>query len=287
MPLFIRALPLSFPTFWRYALNLPLLVLLALLVLPLSLLPLVGTLIPGAIGAALTLIGLRCALAARGYGRVWELPGIAGLALAYSVIIILGGWIAKMVWAGLGWLVLTAANVPDAVALEGLVYQRTPFAVVFWLFALLPQLLLASVLTVPMTAAAAARDWREGGLVSGLGVGMLGLSVPLLAWMGLGNIWAFFGEIKLISFAIIYAWVDFERMVGLFKALLSNPFFLFSLIGMIWASSWFFATAVLYWERMVQQDRSSQSARTAAKRVSSDDIRALRLERERMNRERS
>lgn len=44
-------------------------------------------------------------------------------------------------------------------------------------------------------------------------------------------------------------------------------------LSIAWASSWFFATAVLYWERLGEKDAQ-------ANRVSSTDIRTLRQTRE-------
>ena len=53
-----------------------------------------------------------------------------------------------------------------------------------------------------------------------------------------------------------------------------------SLLGgtlwMIWASSWFFSAAVLYWERAVARRTANAQASIEATRVSSEDLRALR-----------
>jgi hypothetical protein len=54
----------------------------------------------------------------------------------------------------------------------------------------------------------------------------------------------------------------------------------FSLLGgtlyMTWASSWFFSTAVLIWERNVQRAEAAQKAKVITSKVSADDLRALR-----------
>lgn len=280
MPLFIRALPLSLQTFWRYLLILPFMGIAALLLLPLMFVPFLGLLIPGAITAGFTLMGLRCALAAKGHIRLGHLAGFTTLALAYSAIVLVGGSVAGLLEQAVGWVVITAGIAPDPDEIVAQASRFTPLSIAIWVGAILPKLMLASLLTVPMTAAAAAADWRKGNLLFGLGAGMLGLCVPLVAWLILGNSWAFFGEIWTISFIVAGGLFDFANMRDLLTELLSKRHFLISMIGMAWASSWFFASAVLYWERELNRAQNINHGRVETQRVSIEDIRGLRLARE-------
>jgi hypothetical protein len=251
-----------------------------MVLLPLTLVPFLGWLIPGAITAGFTLVGLRCALAARGHVRIGESAGIATLALTYGAIFLAGGLIADLLQHAVGWVAINAGLSPDQDELVGRVSRLTPYSIAFWVSAILPKLMLASLLTVPMTAAAAARDWRQGSLLFGLGAGMLGLCLPLMAWLILGNIWSFFGEVWTIGFVVAYGLFDLARMRDLGLELLSKTYFLISIVGMAWASSWLFASAVLYWERELKRVQSDRHGRVNAQRVGSEDIRELRLARE-------
>ncbi|NPD15225.1 hypothetical protein HOY34_08440 [Xinfangfangia sp. D13-10-4-6] len=271
---------MSLLTFWRYLLALPFLVIASAILLMLSFIPLLGTLMPGAFAAGFTLVGLRCALAARGYPRVWQGNGLFTLALAYSAIMLLGGLIAGYAQQIMQWAMAISGFVPDREAILREAGRLGPAGITIWVVAILPKMVLATVLIVPMTAAAAARDWRNGGLLFGLGAGTFGLMVPLLAWAILGNIWAFFGEITNLTLLLASGISQLVRVGNASLDLLSNTYFMASFVGMAWASSWFFTTAVLYWERAVKRHHVGKPDRVGAERVSSDDIRALRLSRE-------
>jgi len=50
---------------------------------------------------------------------------------------------------------------------------------------------------------------------------------------------------------------------------------------MAWASSWFFATSVLAWEKAGQRRKQASIDAIEAERLSGDDLRALRKSRQR------
>lgn len=52
-----------------------------------------------------------------------------------------------------------------------------------------------------------------------------------------------------------------------------------AVLMMTWASSWFFATAVLAWEDAVDVQMANRQRRLKANQISSEDIRALRRSR--------
>ena len=86
MPLFLRSLPLSLKTFWRYLILLPFLGILALLLSLLSIVPVLGLLVPAAVSAYLVIAGLRCALAAHDRGDVLDIGRLAAICMTLSLI---------------------------------------------------------------------------------------------------------------------------------------------------------------------------------------------------------
>lgn len=281
MPLFLIALPLSFLTFWRYLLILPFLAVGAFLLSLLMSVPVLGMLIPGAVAAGLTLMGLRCALAARGHGGMLDIEGLPTLALVYSAIMLVGGLVGDSARQAIGWALRVAGFTLDPAIITAELWSLTPYSVTLWVALLLPNMMLASMLIVPMTAAAASGQRITGqGFLFGLGTGMLGLCIPFLVWAMLGNFLSFFGEVWSVFLVLAATLHDLIRGDEVSLDLWANRHILVSILGMTWASSWFFTTAVLYWERAAEREERKVTARADAARTSSADIRALRLARE-------
>jgi hypothetical protein len=277
MPLFLQALPLSLKTFWRYLAILPILGIVALLLSLASVIPVIGVVVPGTVYAYCLMTGLRCALAARGHTTD---PGFGHLLRAgviFCLLTMLATFffqlIALLVPVGLshafGWLDGLVDDDPRILGLAGGVFGLLILFTMLW----------TSALAVPMTAAVAGTQRRSTGLnpFDGIGTGMLALTLISLIWMIGGSFFSIFGEVATVFFLL------FETIRAVINA--EDPAWdwslsPFSLLGgtlwMAWASSWFFSTAVLYWERA--NDRRTAKARAAieATRVSGDDLRALR-----------
>ena len=279
MPIFIQALPLSFATFWRYLLLLPFLALFAFIISLASIIPIIGWIVPGTVSAGLTIIGLRCALAARGHANLIDTSKLLNVSVAFCLIIIAAGLfldgIHWFMWMGLNQAGIEIDPLGLFVGLLGLSYYWSAV-----LLALLsPTALVAAALAVPMTSAAfsATPKGRDMQLAYGFGSGVVGLMIVMAVWLFAGHIFSFFGEIwttfGLIASAL-WAWYQNEPLPW---SLSIDPWTAFaSTISMTWASSWFFATAVLSWERKVQRSSALQDAHRAANHVSTEDIRALR-----------
>ncbi len=282
MPLFLQALPLSFKTFWRYLILLPFLAIGAFVVSLAGFIPILGLIVPGTVSAGLVIIGLRCALAARGHGNELDLGRLLTASLIFCVINIVADLLLTAVHWAMAWGADQAGLEIDPIGLlVGLLGLSYYWAAI--LLALLsPSALVVAALAVPMTAAAASATprGREADVFFGLGTGLLGLMIVMAVWLFGGHIFSVFGEIwttfGLLATAL-WAWFQDE---GLPWKLSLDPWTaLFSTLFMTWASSWFFATAVLTWERAVERGKADQAARFDANRVSADDIRSLRKKR--------
>lgn len=282
MPLFIKSLPLSLKTFWRYLLLLPLLAIFAFLLSLLQFIPFIGLLIPGIVSTGLLIIGFRCALAANGHHK----PLDTGTLLTVSVVFCILGIIFDVLLSGAYWIFLKGLQA-TGVELDpiGLLAGLLGFSI-YWagvLLALLsPKALLGAALAVPMTAAAFAATPRGGDInyFFGIGSGMFSLLVVSIFWLFGGHIFTIVGEIWTTFGLIAFTILDWWRGEPLFDIDLPGRFdTITSILIMTWASSWFFATAVLAWERKVDQQRAKLATMREANRPSTEDIRAMRQRR--------
>ena len=269
MPRFIVALPLSVLTFWRYLVMTPLLAVAAVLCTVLAFVPVLGLILPGACAAGMTLIGLRCALVARGHAGTILFPGLPTLALICSVIVILGGMVAGLAEYAIVESLRIAGFAVNEPALKAEFLQLSPTAGAVLFLLILPKLMLSSVLTVPMTAAAAQGGGARG-MLFGLGQGMLGLCVPLLVWFLLLGVLVGFGDLG----RVLRIGIESIRSGRLDGALLGYGHTLTIFVALLWASSWFFTTAVLYWEKA--EERQARRKPAATPRTSAEDLRAWR-----------
>lgn len=284
MPLFLQALPLSLKTFWRYLAILPILGVVAILMLLASLIPVIGYFVPGTVAAYCLMTGLLCALAARGHPVDADFGQMVRAGLVFCVMNIVAAFVLNYVAE-----ILVVAIV---LALRGLGLGAEGGSALWYLLGgkgtIYPLLLLlwSAALAVPMTFAVAASGRRGSGIYpfEGIGKGMISLSLISIVWMIGGSLFSIFGEVATILallFETIRAVIASEDPAWDWSI---SPF---SLLGgtlwMTWASSWFFSTAVLYWERAVDRRKTAALARVEALRVSSQDLRALRLARQQQN----
>jgi hypothetical protein len=278
MPLFLQALPLSFLTFVHYLVLLPFLLIVALALSLLGLIPLVGFLVPGTVSAFCLIAGFRCALAARGHGNE---PAFGQL-LRSSLIFCLLNIVASLAISGIaaasaGLVTLIVTGLSQLVG--------SGQSVLIWLggsaltaYAILSALF-ASAIAVPMTASAQAgtTNRRDVDPLFGFGTGVFSLTLVSLAWLLVGTAFAIFREVSSMLLVLTNAltaalagdevkwdWdVDLISLAG-------------AALFMVWASSWFFATAVLAWERATARRAAARDQADIIDRVSPDDLRALR-----------
>lgn len=296
MPLFLRALPLSFRTFWRYLVVLPFLAIVtAFFAIMAAFVPLANWLVLPVMAVLASLAGLRCALFARGhrsetdFGRLPDASirfCLLGMGVTFAADMLLRGLHRLAALAGLG---TDTSMIPETGAGLGDLFEMLSAQSLVW-YALVATglavpVVYAAVIAVPMTAAAApaSTTGRQPELTWGLGAGALGLMVPLVAWGLGGHVFAFFGEV----------WTMFALIGSAVYALATGrePFWEWSLsplsllgatVFMTWASSWFFATAVLAWERHAgHRAEVAATARRPATADSASDLRALREARSR------
>jgi len=277
LPLFIRALPLSLGTLWHYVFLLPFVVIVCLPFLMLTFLPLVGFLVSSAIGTFITFAGYRCAITAFGRGNEPSFSKLVMSSLSLGFMNTLAGIVILMISLGVGagliWLGIGAnVTVPG--------FEDIPFApglaVVFFLIL---NSLYYCAMAVPMTAvAAAASDGaRDPGPFFGFGTGIISLLVTWIAWFGglifLGFLWV------IVETADIGTEVLVAEVLG---TVLEDPrpinwvMFAVSVLYMLWGTCWFSATAVLAWDRILQDQSSRRVEVTEVAKVSADDLRALR-----------
>jgi hypothetical protein len=280
MPLLVQSLPLSIRTFGRYLLALPFLAIAAILISVIGgLFPLLNLLVPGTVSAFFIIIGLRCALAARGHDNVPDYSTLLRSSVVFCVLNIVAYHVIGTV-IGLIAAALRASGLAGNAATGGLaidllwVMTLVLFAVAYAVY--------ASAIAVPMTAAAAAgsRSGPDRSIFFGIGTGWFSLSVIMMVWLWVSNIFAIFGEV----------WLMFAMVLSSLLALLTGneipwswSFDRTTLMGrtlfMTWASAWFYATAVLAWETADSARAKAYATSTVANRVSEDTLRALREER--------
>lgn len=282
MPIFIRSLPLSLKTFWRYLILLPFLGIGAFFLSLFSVIPFVGFLVPGMVGVWLTVMGLRCALLARGYVRPIDAGAVLTVCLYFSVIFIGVGVILNAIMWVIPWALTQAGVELDPLGLFVGLFGVSPYWSGLLLAILAPIAFANAAFAVPLTAAAAstgARGWDHRAF-AGFGRGAIGLSIVMAVWMFSGHLFSFFGEI----------WTVFGLILSVFWALAegeSLPFqtdlapwtVLRGTLIMAWASSWYFATAVLTWEHYADLVPIHERIRTTDRMATSDAMRALRQSR--------
>ena len=278
MPIMLQALPLSLATFWRYLILLPFLGIGALVLSLAGFIPVLGLVVPGMVSALMTIVGLRCALAARGHGSPPDMGHLLTISLIYGVILVFTGLFAGLAQRGIV-LALTYAGVAfDPLGLLRGVFGLSYYWASILLALLSPEAIVVAALAVPMTgAAAASRRRADPAYLSGLGSGLVSLLIVMTVWLFCGHVFALAGEVWTGLFLIVTTLLELYDGADWAWPLSIHPR---SLLGatllMSWASSWFFATAVLCWERRVARDEAERRAQTEAGRVSSSDIRALR-----------
>lgn len=276
MPLLLRALPLSLQTFWRYLILLPFLAIAAFVLSVVgAFIPFVNYLVPAAVSAFLIIMGLRCALAARGHYGTSGFKQLLFASFVYGIL----NLIVKNIYVLVGWGIMKV--IPEfgiTINDENLLGSAI---VIFSLYYILISIF-ASLIAVPMTEAAAATPrGPDNGYLFGFGTGAFSLFLIMLVWTFGGKFLAIFGEV----------WIIFLMLLGaLFAALRGDDIpwewstDLTTLIGgtlfMTWASSWFFATAVLAWENAGQRRKKARTTAIEAQRVSGEDLRALRQSRQ-------
>lgn len=279
MFILIKALPLSLFTFWRYLILLPFLGIGALILSLFSIIPFVGWLVPGMVSVWLSVVGIRCALHARGHTQPIGVGTMLTICLYFSVIFLIIGYLVDLIMLGIFWAMTQAGLTIDPLGLFAGVFGVSTYWSAMLLGFLAPMAITTAAFAVPMTAAAAStgRDGWDYKAFAHFGRGAIGLSIVMAVWMFSGHMFSFFGEI----------WTVFGLVVGAFMALANGeslPFqtdlapwtALRGTLIMAWASSWYFATAVLTWEHYAEKALAQQTAQSDKPETSVDDIRALR-----------
>ncbi len=277
MPLFLRALPLSFQTYWRYLILLPFLAIAAFVFYVIgSFIPFVSYLVPAAVSAYCLLAGLRIALVARGHYNRPSSKQLLMASFVYAILLL----VAKNVFGlviGAGLLVMAqfGMTVNDSNILS---YALVIFPLYYILIAIY-----GSLIAVPMTEAVSASPrGPDNGYFFGFGAGFFSLFPVTLLWAYGGKFFAFFGEVWTLFFMLLTAMVAaFNGEDIPWEWDFDLGYLLGGTLFMAWASSWFFATAVLAWEKAGQRRKQDSIDAIEAERLSGDDLRALRKSRQR------
>ncbi len=277
MPLFLQALPLTIHTFWRYLLLLPILAVAAFFFSLLQIIPLLGALVPGTVGAALLILGMRCALRARGHGNELDRTQLLLFSVFFGLVLLVEG----APWFVFG-KILQATGFDEAGFRHVLVQQGG------WQLLLLTTIgikaIFAAIFAVPITMAAHTATPRGGRAkpLFGIASGFASLILVSGVWLYCGHFFAIFGEVWSAFGLLVFALLDITQG--------REPSFAFSLgpwsllratLLMTLASSWYFATAVLAWEREMARVRAVQTESAEAGKFSEKDFRKLREQRKR------
>jgi hypothetical protein len=255
----------------------------AFLLLLSSFLPIIGYLVPGTVAVFCMMVGLRCALTARGHGNSPDFGALLRASILFCVVNIVATFLIGLV-AGAIYYVIRFA-----VPLLGIGADNPQHATA-WIgggtitIYLILLCIYSSAIAVPMTAAAAAATdrGRPSSPIFGLGTGMFSLTLIMLVWMFGGNFFSIFGEVTTIFFMLataLFAAINGEEIPWEWS--FDTGKLMGATLFMIWASSWFFATAVLAWEKACRRIEQGSVAAKEVQRVSGADIRALREARER------
>lgn len=277
MPLFLRALPLSFQTYWRYLILLPFLAIAAFVFYVIgSFIPFVSYLVPAAVSAYCLLAGLRIALVARGHYKRPSNKQLIMASFVYAILLLVAKNVFGLViWAGLQITAQFGMTVNDSNILS---YALVIFPLYYILIAIY-----GSLIAVPMTEAVSA-DPRgpDNGYFFGFGVGFFSLFPVTLIWAYGGKFFAFFGEVWTLFFMLLGALIAaFNGEDIPWEWNFDLGYLLGGTLFMAWASSWFFATSVLAWEKAGQRRKQASIDAIEAERLSGDDLRALRKSRQR------
>ncbi|WP_457650165.1 hypothetical protein [Profundibacter sp.] len=140
-----------------------------------------------------------------------------------------------------------------------------------------------SLIAVPMTEAVSAGPrGQDNGYFFGFGAGFFSLFPVTLVWAYGGKFFALFGEVWTLFFILLSAMIAaFNGDDIPWEWNFDLGYLLGGTLFMAWASSWFFATAVLAWERAGQRRKQARIDHIEAQRLSGDDLRALRKSRQR------
>lgn len=282
MPLFLRSLPLSLFTFWRYLIILPLLAIFAFCFYFLSVLPVAGLFVPGIVSAGLMIVGLRCALAARGHRNPLDHGTLLTVSAVFCVIFI--GTDIFLYGANwfVGWAMTQAGVELHPFGLFAGLFGVSAYWSGILLALLAPAAIVKAAFAVPMVGAAYAASPRGGDInyFSGLGKGILSLLLVMVVWLFGGHMFSIFGEVWTAFGMIAFAIWDIVRGEPLtWEVIPTRLNALGSVLFMTWASSWFFATAVLAWEDVVSRQMADVERQRNAGRPTTEDIRALRQSR--------
>lgn len=278
MPLFLRALPLSFLTLWHYIFWLPLVLIICIPFLLLALIPFVGIVVATAIATFISFAGFRSALPACGKDNEPSFGKLIGSSLSLSIINILISILLIMISLGVGFGLDTLGLSPSFTA-PGM--EDIPFATGY---ASLVYILLSSLyycaMAVPMAALAAAAtpNGRNPGPFYGFGSGLISIGVAWGLWIaGIFFFGVFVSIMEGIGFGMQTA-VSSILGVPLEEEIVVDWWFLaLAVVYMLWGTCWFCTTAVLAWDRTVQRWASvPASGTTPIERISADDLRAMR-----------
>jgi hypothetical protein len=288
MPLFIQSLPLSLSTFWRYLILLPFLAFLAFSLYLLILVPFLGYVVPGTISAMCLLVGFRVALAARGHFSPPDIGQLLSVSLGFCILNILFSFLisplAFSMQLLLGWVVSPVLGLLTAVPGIG-EYIATAMFLSLFFSTVIVVAFYTSFLAVPMTSAAAAIGQRRGRAanpVDGFGTGLFSLMLITCVWFFVGQWFTIFGEVGstfLLMLDALTAYLNGEEIGEDWS--LKPGTLLGGTLFMAWASSWFFATAVLAWEKASIRREVVRKEAMTIERISPDSLRALREARER------
>lgn len=280
MPLFLQALPLSLKTLWRYLFLLPFLTALTIAVtLAAALIPIIGLIVPGVMSVLCTLAGLRCALKAAGHDSDLDLGKLVRASFWYFVLGIVVGLVVTALIVGLG-MVAALTDGGGAAAQSNDSPIGGGILAIGGLATVLAYLLLMCAMAVPMTAAAATATIRgtQSDIFWGFGSGVISLAiVSVLGFLGNAAIFLAFHQV-IGLFVILES--DVSDLGQTFLALphleIVIPVMIGSILFAIWTTCWFFATAVLAWEREKAGHTAQVRQAASAPRVSAEDLRALR-----------
>jgi hypothetical protein len=288
VPLLIQSLPLSLKTFWRYLALLPFLAFFAILIAFFGgFIPLFNYLVPGTISAFFIIMGLRCALAARGHENAPDYSTLLRSSVVFCILNIVAHEAISLSING-GAFALKAGY---HVATGGDPALAWPTFDLYWLVTtallVVAYAVYASAIAVPMTAAAASgtRKGPDRGIFFGLGTAWVSLTAIMVVWLWVGGIFTIFGEVWLLFAMIASSVIALASGTEVpWSWSLDRTTLMGRTLFMTWASAWFYATAVLAWEVADKKRAKAQVASQGASRVSGDSLRALREERARMQR---
>ena len=280
MSLFLRALPLSFQTYWRYLILLPFLAIAAFVLSVIgSFIPFVSYLVPAAVSAYLVLMGLRCALVARGHYNRPSNKQLLFASFVYGILNIVATYLVTIITG-----VVMRRDMNVITESGPVIHDNNLLPHIFGLVSiyLILTSVFASAIAVPMTEAASAHPrGPDNGYFFGFGTGIFSLFVVMLVWAFGGQFLAFFGEVRTLFLMIITALNAALQGEDIpWKWNFGTAYLLGGTLFMAWASSWFFATAVLAWEKAGQRKKQDRKDAIEAQRISSDDLRALRKARQ-------